>query len=809
MRSALHPLLAVRLAIRSLRRSPASALVAVLTLAMGVAAASTIYAVLHGFTRQLPVPDGGRIVQIQLHGQRHTVALAPGPDALATWADAPALSAVGAFRVSSLRVEVPGAAPVRIDAAELSPEVFPLLSVGPASGRLPHATAAGEPAEVAVAPRLARVLFGGAPALGRSLRIGKTVATVVGMLPDGFGFPYRQSLWWVSSELGRGSAPEGGGDGSSLELVGRLARGATPATASSELTTTLQHVRAVRDPGGDPVRVVVSGFTKDRGESGEVVALMALLGLVLLLVLVSTTNVANLLLTRATERARLLTVHAALGAAPGQVALQLLGEAAVLSLAGAALGLAAGSVVIGFVQRTLAANWGYFWMKVAVDSSVVVFTLGLAVLIAMLAGAAPALGARRRDLSTALRTSTPGSGRNPRSGSLALLTAQVAFSTAALVLALLMSLGVVAMARSGASLPLDQVVMGSVTLDSASYPTPADRGDVRRRLLEAMGRVGARDAVLSTGVPGFRAEAATVEVEGSAVRTGAEGTRVGVFGVTRAFFDAFGVHTVEGRLLRAGDDGSSEPAAVLSVDLARDAFPRGRALGRRIRFGREGSFGPWYRVVGVAAGPFRDGRRRMWAYVPIATRDPKTFFVALRADHGGGLALAPALREAIRSTAPGLSLDESMVGTPLYTMGALMEYVGRFYRTTGFLAAVGAVGALLVALFGVYGVLALDVRRRIREMGIRMAMGARPTSVAGRVFRIALARVVPGVAIGLFLAWLAAPVFGLFAGPADPRDPRLLLAAGAGYLVAALVAAAPTALRAARVDPAAVLREEG
>jgi predicted permease len=777
---------------------------------MGVAAASTIYAVLHGFTRPLPVPDGGRVVQIQLHGERGGRALAPSADALTTWAHAPALTAVGAFDVLSVRIETHGGSPSRIDAAELSPGVLRLLDVAPVLGRLPRAVRDEEPAEVAVTSRLAHVLFGaGAPVLGQPLRIAGRPATVVGTLPDSFGFPYRQSLWWVSSELGRRSASAGSEEAANLELVGRLARGATFSAASGQLTTALDHVRAARDPGAEPVRVVVSGFTRDRGEAGEVVALMALLGLVLLLVLVSTTNVANLLLTRANERARLLTVHAALGAAPGQIALQLLGEAAVLSLAGAVLGLAAGGVAVGFIQRSLAGNWGYFWMRVAVDRSVVAFTLGLAVVLALVSGAAPALAARRRDLSTALRASTPGSGRHRQAGSVALLTAQVAFSTSALVLALIMSIGVVTLARSGAALPRDQMVMGSVSLDSASYPTSVDRGDLRRRLLAALGRVGARDAMLTTGVPGFRAEAATLDVEGSQPRTEPEARGVGVFGVTPAFFDAFGMSPAEGRLLRDGDAAPSEPAAVLSVDLAREAFPSGRVLGRRIRLGRKGVAGPWYRVVGVAAGPYRDDQPRMWAYVPIETRDPKTFFVALRADRGGGLALAPALRRAIHSVDPELSLDESMVGTPVYTLGRILDYVGRFYRTTGLLSVLGAVGAVLVALFGVYGVLALDLRRRVREMGIRMAMGASPGSVAGRVFRLGLVRVAPGVAIGLFLAWLAAPVFGLFAGPANPRDPRLLLVAAAGYLFAALLAAAPTALRTARVDPATVLRDEG
>ncbi len=805
----LRPGSALRLAVRSFHRRPGSAVAAVLTLALGIAAATTIYAVLHGFTRPLPVPSGADVVQIQPLDARGGGAVPAGSDVLSTWAAVPTLSAVGAFRTVSPLVRLPGDAPVRVQAAELSPEVLPLLRVQAARGRLPTASGDEGPVEVLVSERTAYKLFDSDEAgLGRVVDVGDRRAVIVGVMPDAFGFPYRQSVWWVSSNLGRSPDASKASDGG-LELVARVASGVRRSTVADQLTVRFERFRRAADPGAGPVRVEVKGFTKDRGEGGEVLALSALLGLVLLLVLVSAANVANLLLTRSEERAHLLTVHAALGAGPAQVALQLLGEALVLSLAGALLGLAAGTVTVDFIQRTLAPNWGYFWMRVAIDPSVVAFTLLLALLVGLLSGAAPALGALRQDLSTALRTAAQGSGPRTSKSSVALLTAQVAFSGAALVMALVMALGLVRMARSGAALPRDQVVMGSVTLDSVRYPDRTARAEVRRLLSEALERTGARDAVLSTGIPGFRSELATLDVEGRSSSPGGSPERVGVFGVTPSFFDAFGMTAREGRLLREGDDDAEDPAAVLSPELAREAFPDGRALGGRIRLLDPSGEGVSYRVVGVATDPYRDGARRAWAWVPIRTRDPETFFVALRAVRGDGLALGPALRNAVHSADPELSLDGSMVGPPVYSLGQMLAYVGRFYRTTGWLAVLGAVGAVLVALLGVYGIVALDLRRRTREMGIRMALGSARAGVAGRMLRRGLLRVTPGLAIGMLLAWVAAPLFGLFAAGGDPRDPRLLGLAIAGYLLATLAAVAPTALRAARLDPAAILRDEG
>jgi len=806
----LRPGSALRLAVRSFRRRPGSAFAAVLTLALGIAAATTIYAVLHGFTRPLPVPAGTDVVQIQPLDARGGGVVGPGSEVLSNWADVPALSEAGAFRAVAPLVRLPGDAPVRVQAAELSPEVLPLLRVQALRGRLPMASGDEGSVEVLLSERTARSLFGSDEAgLGRTVDVGDRRAVIVGVMPDAFGFPYHQSLWWVSANLGRspgGSNVSGDGE---IELVGRVASGVRRSAAADQLTVRFDRVRRVTDPGAGPVRVEVKGFTRDRGEGGEVLALSALLGLVLLLVLVSATNVANLLLTRSEERAHLLTVHAALGAGPAQVALQLLGEALVLSLGGALLGLAAGAVAVDFIQRTLAPNWGYFWMRVAIDPSVVVFTLLLAFLVAVLSGAAPALGALRRDLSTALRAAAQGSGPRASKSSIALLTAQVAFSGAALVMALVMAFGLVRMARSGAALPRDEVVMGSVTLDSVRYPDRAGRAEARRLLSKALERTGARDAILSTGVPGFRSELATLDLEGRSSSPGTSPARVGVFGVTPSFFDAFGMTAREGRLLREGDDDAGDPAVVLSPDLAREAFPGGRALGGRIRLLDASGRGVSYRVVGVAMDPYRDGARRAWAWVPIESRDPKTFFVALRAARGDGLALGPALRNAVHSADPELSLDGSMVGPPVYSLGQMLAYVGRFYRTTGWLAILGAVGAVLVALLGVYGIVALDLRRRTREMGIRMALGSARAGVAARMLRRGVLRVTPGLALGMVLAWLAAPLFGLFAAGGDPRDPRLLGLAVAGYLLATLAAVAPTALRAGRLDPAAILRDEG
>ena len=301
--SAPRPGPALRLAARSFRREPGTALAAVVTLALGIGAATTIFAVLHGFRRPLPVPEGERVVRIRTMDVRRGAELPAGPDALDVWASGtPALDAVGAYRIESPVVASPGGPPFRASAAALSPEVLPLLRVTPELGRLPRPTAEGEPRELAIGEELWRVQFGADPAvLGQSLDVEGRDAVLVGVMHASFGFPLSQDLWWVSASLGRAPrrASETVSGSDSPRLVGRLADGVSAEEASAQLGVSFARYYQAAEDGDARPTVRVLGFTEGRGESGENVALLALLALVILLVLVSCANVANLLHSRA------------------------------------------------------------------------------------------------------------------------------------------------------------------------------------------------------------------------------------------------------------------------------------------------------------------------------------------------------------------------------------------------------------------------------------------------------------------------------------------------------------------------------
>jgi predicted permease len=492
-----------------------------------------------------------------------------------------------------------------------------------------------------------------------------------------------------------------------------------------------------------------------------------------------------------------LTVHAALGAGPWQVTLQVLGEAFFLAVGGGASGLLGGWCASRYIEVTLAGNWGYHWMRVGIDPAVILFTVGLVVIVTVVAGMAPAWRSRRLDLVGALKTRSVHEGPRAGWGSATLLGVQVAFSAASLVAAALMAIGLLRMGRAAGDIAGEEILIASVSLDASRYADPSQRADLRQRLHGALDRTGARAAALSTGIPGFRGEPVAVEIEGSEKRSEGDTELPLLSGVSAEFFEAFDLETLRGRRLTPRDGRLLDPVAVVSADFASRRLAGRDPIGVRLRLGGGGVPDRWVRVVGVVEGFGGKAAARGWIYVPIEQRDPTTFFLMLRARSGDAHRLVSDLRGAVHAVDPELALDASMLGTPAYTLEEVLDYVRRFYRTTG-----------ILALLGLYGILSLEVGQRIREMGIRMALGAEPGRVVSRILRRGLIRVLPGFLLGLILAWVGSPAFRLFLAGAEPRDARVFAFAAGLYLAGVLAAAGSPALRASRADPAEVLRDE-
>lgn len=795
-----RPLLALQLAVRGLRRDPGTSIAAAGVLALGLAAATTFFSILHGLTRPLPVPDGHRVVRMEVvlpaaDGRSVGVTAAD----LERWRGLPALAGVGGVRTGTVVLRDPGRSVARVAGATLTPGVLELLGVAPVTGRLPRAGESG-PSLVVSSGLVSQLDLGDG-----TLEVDGRPLPVVAVMPEDFGFPFGESLWVVEDGVG---APE-----AHWEPVARLADGADRAGLREQLQARWSGADAARGDGRAGGVVVVKGFTQDRGERGEWFLFLGLVLIGVALLVIACANVAGLLVVRATERLRALAVQAALGAGRSQLALQLLAESLLLAALGGVGGLLLATGLARWVEATLGPeNFGYYWIRVAVDARVVAFAGCLVLGTALVAGLLPVVRVWRTDLQGVLK-SEAGSTRGTGALGRGFVTAQLALSCAALVAAGL-TVGSIGTARDyGAALDPESVALASVAL--AAERSPSDSGseepdDPERRaaaiqaLRTAAGRVeGARVTALATGAPGYREAMTRVRTTVQADPDGEARDFTLVNGVDPDFFTLFDLDLLQGRALDAADDRGDEPVAVVNQAFVDRFWPTGSPVGRRVQLLAADS--AWYRVVGVVEtaelGDQR-GMREDRVYLPLSRHASGAVRVLSRAADGDGTAHALRLRRALAAADPDRPVDD------VRTLASGLAFMTRAQGTFSTLAAAGGGAGLLVAVVGLYAMLAFRVRRRRREMGVRKALGANGPTLVAEVLKSAMRQLLPAVAVGLTLAWIAAPLLGVILLGGHPRSPRVFAGVGLLFLCAGLAAALIPALRAGRVEPASVLRAE-
>ena len=782
----LHPGHAVRLGLRSLRVGRGPALTAALTLSIGFGAASAIFSVIRGFSQPLPVPHGQDIVRLDVQSalsHEDVQRLSSGTGSF---------SGLASFVTSSHTLIDGEGSPRRVQGARIDPGVFAILQTAPSIGRLPSQQ--GERGVVLGHDVWREFFDGSTEILGQSVRLDGEPRIIVGVMPEGFEFPFGQSVWTLF---------EPGGSESPVETVGRLSDGASLAEASLELRRALRGVDIGQSETAASARVL--GFTQDRGESGEGMALLALLMIVLSLLLVSCSNVSNLLLVRATDRARALAVHAALGASPGQVVLQMLTEAFLIALAGAVGGLAIAVWAVRFIEGTLSGHWGYYWMRVELRPEVLLFLFALSLLTAVVSGIVPAVRVGRSDLTTPLKRE----GAKPRGTgwlSWSLLTAQVTLSFVALTLSALMASGLLQSRSVAEGFPAESVRVASLILDGDAYASADQQKAFREGLLSEIDRT--RDlgpATLSDGLPGLNAPIAVLRTTGAEPDAGELPTTVLTFGITPGFFEVFGVSLLHGRTFDVGTTADDERVAIVSEDFALRHLGTSNVVGRRIHLRRQDGEGWW--TIGGVVSTMRiyesEEQRGDWVYLPLDQMPSAHLYLSFHSAAGpaeGHLAM----RAAVRAIDPGLPFGGTMAGEG-GTVSDVLAFVRRIFQTVGTLSVMGGVASLLVAAVGLYGILSFEVRRRTADLGIKLALGAGAPRILRGVVLDGLKRLAPGLALGILLTYLAAPFFQLFFSGVNPRDPLSFSAITLGYVLIAMVATLAPALRAASLDPAQVL----
>ncbi|HEX8360794.1 MAG TPA: ABC transporter permease [Longimicrobium sp.] len=796
-----------RYAIRALRRNPLFTAVAVACLALGIGVNATVYSIVYGLLyRPFPFPHPEQLVVLEETQTRSGVADAPVSYAnLRDWREAStSFAVVGAVSDRSLALSGPEGAE-RVPGAAASWELFPALGVRPALGRgfTAEDDRPGAAPVVVIGHTLWERRFGGARgALGKTVLVDGAPHTVVGVMPEGFGWPRNQQAWVPLAPLAHAAARTE----RQLFVIARLRPGVSVEQARAEMGGVARRMaeRFPAENGGWGIRVA---SLRDElvGEGGDTIFL-AMLGAVSFVLLIACANVANLMLARTVGRAREMAVRAALGAGRGRIARQLLTESAILSLAAGAAGAAlAVAGVRVFVAMFPPENAIPTWIHFRVDGPVLLYTLALAMATGLLFGVAPALRASRADLQTTLREG--GRGAAGRTGKLAglLVVAQVALSLTLLVGASLSIRSIAALRGASAGFDTAPLMTFELALPGEAYSSPEVRA---RRAEELAQRVAALPGVVGAGVSpatplGGGTAFGNVEVEGRAFARGEE-PGVDYAGATGGWLRTLGVPMLRGRALTDDEARRRSGVAVVNAAMAARLWPGADAVGRRFRVAGGGE---WLTVVGVVAD-FRDASIRPGpvgpaAYLPLPYTPERNLGMIVRVPAGADPAsVTRSVRRAVGEVDPNL---------PVYgarTMEELRRLGFWAYRLMGGMFLAFGVVALVLAAVGLYGVIAYGVAQRTREMGVRMALGAGRQDVlrlvVGRGVKLALA----GIAVGMVATWgLSGALRSALYGVAS-TDP-LSFAAGATFLAGvALLASYLPARRAARVDPIVALRAE-
>jgi predicted permease len=803
-----------RYAGRSLARTPSFTVVAVAVLALGIGATSAIFSLVSAsWLRPLPFADEERLVTLWADltpiGGPARVEISPAN--YVDWqARAQSFESMAPIVPTSFNLTGDGGEPERLTGIRTASSLFATLGLMPLIGRtfLPD-DGTGEPVAVVSEGFWLRRLGGDPAAVGRTITLDGSPHLVVGVVPRDFRFPRGEIDVFVPTTW----APEVLAQDTSYfwYLVAKLRAGVTLDAARAEMRAISTALSAESPARGVAATIAPLRETLARGTgpAAEVAPkmLLALLGAVGLVLLIACANVANLVLARAAVRQKELAIRKALGAARGRVLRQLLTESVLLAAAGVVIGLVIAAACFGYLSRllpgTLPASAG-----LALDWRVLAATTGAAFVTVLLFGAGPAFAAARRDFGAAFGRAVGTHGKAARRLRATLVVAEIALTVVLLAGAGLLLRSYANVLAVDPGFEADGLLVASTVLPEARYPTPASYEQFYRRVLDEVRALpGVESAGYTSFAPlTFKGGRSVIFVDGRPRPPAEEILRnlATNRSASAGYLETLRVPLISGRLVDERDVRGATRNVVINETLAKRYWSDGDALGQRISIGG----GEMLTVIGVV-GDVRqlglDVPADAEIFVPLDQIEggfmrPQQLVV--RTD-GDPLALAPAVRRAIWAVDPDQPVSNvramsEVLDAELGARNTQLTLIGAF-----------AVMALVLAAVGLYGTLSYTVSQSTNEIGLRMALGARQTTVVGAVVRSALGTALVGTGVGLVAAFVLTRTTASFLYDVSPTDPATAAAVAAVLLLVAGLAALVPALRAASVNPMTALRGEG
>jgi predicted permease len=795
---------------RMLGRSPGLTASAIVTLALGIGANTSIFSVVDAvLLRPLPYPGVGTLVSVY-----QSWSSSPGEhdvlstdDVVALREGARALGPVAAYYSPAGGFALTGLGdPERVDGTAATADLFDILGTHPALGRgfVAEDEKPGAAPVVVLSHALWVRRFGGDPGvIGKAIGVNDTSHTIVGVMPRGFRFPHTgvADIWPIFRPERSDSRPP-----FYIRTVARLRAGVDPAALRDELQVIARRIKE-RFPESPSDWQLGIAPLKDEMIGDARPALLVLLGAVALVLLIATANIANLLLARATARRKEMAIRASLGASRGRLVRQLLTESLLLAGIGGLLGALLSLWGTDLLVRLGPGNLPRL-NEVGVDAQVLLYTLVVTFLCGFLFGLAPALQASRSNLAPGLhdggRGATDRGGRRLRS---LLVVSEFTLAVMLLVGAGLLIRSFVRLQQVSPGVETEEILTASISLPEARYPDGPARSAFFRRLLERTGTLpGVQAAAISMALPpNLLVMTNPCTIEGRPLPPGRHAPALPQLLISPDYFRALGVPILRGRPFDESDTQTAPESVVINQTMVSTFFPGEDPIGRRLQLGEPDPRSPWVTIVGVVGDVKYTGLDAAPAptmYTPYEQNLwwPTMYLIVRSA--GGTAGLDQSLRAQVAALDPQL---------PVAEVRTMRELLGRSVAEPRFrtaLLGIFAAVALLLAAIGIYGILSYAVGQRTQEIGIRMALGAQRHDVLALVLRDGMILVGAGVGFGLIAALaLSRLLSGLLFG-VGPMDAWSFGTASLVMTAAALLACYVPAARAARVDPMVALRAE-
>ena len=807
----------IRYALRMMRKNMGYTTIALLVLALGIGANTAIVSVISAvLLRPLPYQNDGQLMVL------HQTAKKSGVEEVAF--SVPEINDYrqqnGSFsslvEYHNMRFTLFSKdSATRVQAGVVSPEFFGMFGVKPILGRdfVAADDQHGAPAVLLLSYEYWMQHAAGDPNIvGKTFKMNDRVHTVIGVLPQVPQYPDENDVYMPTSACPfRGSAAMiANRDGHMMSLFGRLKPDVTPEHSRADLgliATRLEHDHP--DAYGKGLGfTATSGLLRDELTHRARTTLLVLLAAAGCVLLIACANVANLTLARMSARERELTVRAALGAGKGRLLRQLVTESFILGLLAAGLGVLFASQSL----KLLAEFTGRLTSRareIQVDGTMLVFALGLAILTSVVFGSISALYSRE-EIASGLRDgttqTTAGRRRNRARG--VLVVCQIAFSFVLLIGAGLMLRSFSKLQRVDAGfLSNDRVLAANIDLNWSKYNKDEERRDFMNRLLtKVRSQPGVLSAAISSSYPldpdnvGGSMFNRRFVVEGHPLREGEAPPTTAMRSITPDYFKTLGIRLVSGRILADSDNEKVPQVVMINQTLARHYWGGDDPVGQRISFTKGDK---WAKVIGVVGdvkeyGPERPAGDEM--YVPAA-QTPAPGAIVVRTNHEA-MSLANQVRRAI------VEVDPETAIPVVETMEQARHEATQSPRVMTDLLGIFAALALVIAAAGIGGMLALAVNQRWHEIGIRMALGAKPGDVLGMILRQGMGMVLGGLLFGLAAALVLTRMMKTLLFEVEPTDPLTFVGVSLVLAVSALIACYVPARKALRVDPLIALRRE-